>query len=89
MKPKCNQESENKTRARIILSRNLKAYRMYFNLSQEKVSLMTGISIRGYGKIERGEVAPSLDTMDKLASGLGLSITTLLDESTAYRLGEE
>ena len=69
------------TRTTVILARNLKFYRMHYRLSQEEMAWRTGLSHRGYGKIERCEVAASLDTIDKLAFGTGLTTSELLDEN--------
>ena len=66
-------------KAKEILAHNLKAYRTYFNLSQEEISLQVGLSVRGYGKIERQEVGTSLETLEKLSCGLGISIEMLLN----------
>jgi len=37
--------------------------------------------VRGYGKIERCEVNASLDTLDKLVDGTGLSRAQLLTDA--------
>ncbi len=63
-----------------ILSENLKKYRQENRISQEELAARADLSTRGYGKIERGEVHPSLETLDKLARATGLSQSLLLTE---------
>ncbi|MBE6111909.1 MAG: helix-turn-helix transcriptional regulator [Peptococcaceae bacterium] len=63
-----------------ILSENLKKYRQDHRISQEELAARAELSTRGYGKIERGEVHPSLETLDKLARATGLSQSALLSD---------
>lgn len=65
-----------------ILSENLKKYRQTNRISQEELAARAELSTRGYGKIERGEVHPSLETLDKLARATGLSQSYLLSEES-------
>lgn len=65
-----------------ILSENLKKYRQANRISQEELAARAELSTRGYGKIERGEVHPSLETLDKLARATGLSQSFLLSEES-------
>lgn len=64
--------------AKMILAKNLKQFRKSSHLSQEELAARADLSARGYGKIERGEVHASLETLDKLATGTGLSLAALL-----------
>lgn len=64
-----------------ILSLNLKKYRKENQISQEEMAARAELSTRGYGKIERGEVQSSLDTLDKLCHATGLSQAFLLTEN--------
>ena len=50
-----------------ILAQNLKAYRIMFKMSQLEMAQRVHMSYRGYGKLERQEVAACLDTIDKVA----------------------
>ncbi len=65
-----------------ILSEKLKKYRQENRISQEELAGRADLSTRGYGKIERGEVHPSLETLDKLARATGLSQSYLLTEES-------
>lgn len=64
-----------------ILSLNLKKYRKENRISQEEMAARAELNTRGYGKIERGEVQSSLDTLDKLCRATGLSQAFLLTEN--------
>ena len=64
--------------ARTILANNLKGFRANCHLSQEELAARAEMSTRGYGKIERGEVCASLETLNKLVDGTGLSYAELL-----------
>lgn len=64
-----------------ILSLNLKKYRKENRISQEEMAARAELSTRGYGKIERGEVQSSLNTLDKLCRATGLSQAFLLTEN--------
>lgn len=63
----------------ITLARNLKAIREKKKLSLEKVSELSGVSKTMIGQIERGESSPTLTTIWKIANGLKVSFTTLID----------
>ena len=65
-------------KAKMILTSNLKSFRAKNKISQEELAARANLSTRGYGKIERGEVQPSLETLDKLSQGTGLSQAELL-----------
>ncbi|CAM4028465.1 DNA-binding protein [Bacillus manliponensis] len=63
----------------LILARNLKAIREKEKLSLEKVSQLSGVSKAMIGQIERGESSPTLTTIWKIANGLKVSFTSLIN----------
>ena len=63
----------------LILARNLKAIREKEKLSLEKVSQLSGVSKTMIGQIERGESSPTLTTIWKIANGLKISFTSLIN----------
>ncbi|WP_102275211.1 helix-turn-helix domain-containing protein [Cytobacillus massiliigabonensis] len=65
----------------LILAKNLKAYRERKKLSLEKVSELTGVSKTMIGQIERGESSPTITTIWKIANGLKISFTSLINQS--------
>ncbi|PYE50312.1 helix-turn-helix transcriptional regulator [Paenibacillus barcinonensis] len=64
----------------LILARNMKLIREQRKLSLDKVAELSGISKTMLGQIERGESNPSIATVWKIANGLKISFTTLIDE---------
>lgn len=60
-----------------VLANNLRTYRESNGITQAELAERAHISIRGYGKIERCEVSPSLKTIEALATAV---------ETTPYRL---
>ena len=49
------------------------------NLSVRQVSIMTGVSKSAINKIMNGEASPTIDTLERLAKGLKIRISDLLD----------
>lgn len=64
----------------LILSKNLKHLRNERKLSLDKLADLTGISKTMLGQIERGESNPSITTVWKIANGLKISFTALINE---------
>ncbi len=64
----------------IIISENLKRFRTEKGLSLDKVAKITGVSKSMLGQIERGESNPTISTVWKIANGLKVSFTALLNQ---------
>ncbi|WCK54907.1 XRE family transcriptional regulator [Aneurinibacillus sp. Ricciae_BoGa-3] len=62
-----------------VIAKNLKMMRENKKLSLEKVSEMTGVSKTMLGQIERGESSPTITTVWKIAKGLKISFTSLIN----------
>ncbi|MDX8360522.1 helix-turn-helix domain-containing protein [Cytobacillus sp. IB215316] len=62
-----------------ILGKNLKAIREKQKLSLEKASDLSGVSKAMIGQIERGESSPTITTIWKIANGLKVSFTSLIN----------
>jgi XRE family transcriptional regulator, regulator of sulfur utilization len=62
-----------------IIAKNLKSHRERKKLSLEKVAELTGVSKTMVGQIERGESSPTITTLWKIANGLKISFTTLIE----------
>src|SRR5215207_10625287 len=59
----------------------IRAARRAAGLSQEELARRAGMSLKGMGDIERGDIDdPHLSSLSKIAKGLGTSIGELLDE---------
>ncbi|QGQ97512.1 XRE family transcriptional regulator [Paenibacillus psychroresistens] len=66
----------------IKLGKNLKAIRNSRGLSLDKVAELTGVSKAMLAQVERGESSPSISIIWKIANGLHLSFTTLIEEQS-------
>jgi XRE family transcriptional regulator, regulator of sulfur utilization len=64
----------------MIVAQNLKRYREEKKLSLEKVSEMSGVSKTMLSQIERGESSPTISTLWKIATGLKVTFTELVDK---------
>lgn len=63
-----------------IIAMNLKRLRAERNLSLGKLSELSGVSKVMLSQIEKGESSPTINTLWKIASGLQVSYTKLIDE---------
>lgn len=63
-----------------IIANNLKNIRDTKKLSLDKVAQLTGVSKSMLGQIERGESNPTITTVWKIANGLKVPFTSLVDE---------
>ncbi|SMC89790.1 helix-turn-helix domain-containing protein [Sporomusa malonica] len=63
----------------LIIASNLKRIREEKKLSLEKVADITGVSKSMLGQIERGESSPTINTIWKIAIGLKVSFTSLIN----------
>ena len=66
----------------ITLSKKIRQLRREQRMTQEKVASRTGFSKAFISKIETHATSPSIASLAKIASALGVSISTLLDESS-------
>jgi hypothetical protein len=74
-----------KRSSRISLASNLRAARSLFRWSQEELGLRCGLKRTYVGALERREVNPGIDNLDKLAVGVGvLAHVLLLSPDRAY-----
>ncbi len=64
-----------------IIAENLKRLRKERKLSLDKVAEMTEVSKSMLSQIERGESSPTVSTLWKIATGLHVSFTSLMEAS--------
>ena len=57
----------------------IKLLRTKLNLSQEELGFKAGLNKNSIGGIERGENVPSIDTLNKIACALEISLSDLID----------
>jgi transcriptional regulator with XRE-family HTH domain len=75
-----------KTMSRICLAANLRAIRSLFRWSQEDLGQQCGLKRTYVGALERREVNPGIDNLDKIALGVGvLAHVLLLAPELAYK----
>ena len=55
-----------------------------YSHSQEELAFRCGVHRTYIGAIERGEKSPTLNTVKKIADGLGLSIIELFKDEAEY-----
>lgn len=66
------------TETRKSLGDRLRILREERNLTQKKFALMIGMDRSQYAKIENGKTDPGLSKIEKIAGGMGLSMSDLL-----------
>lgn len=62
------------------VANKIKALRKARNISQHELEERSGVSQSAISSIERGEKAPTIETLQMLANGLRVPVTDLLDE---------
>lgn len=65
--------------ARQLLGMRLKSIRNELGLSQEELAYRCGMHASHIGFLERGHRNPTLDTLERVALGLGINLSELLD----------
>lgn len=58
----------------------VRKYRKERNMSQEQLALLCNMDLSYLGRIERGEVNPTLEKLYELAKSLGVNVKDLLPE---------
>lgn len=69
----------NKTPINIAFGKRLAGLRKLAGLSQEAFAFKCGFDRTYMGIIERGEKSPTLNTLDKIAEGLNIPLSHLMD----------
>ncbi|MFH1228251.1 MAG: helix-turn-helix transcriptional regulator [Planctomycetota bacterium] len=62
-----------------LLGRRIRAIRKEMKLKRAEFARLVGMSMEAIGLIERGEVAPRIDTLHKIAVSLNIPLAKLLD----------
>ena len=61
------------------ICRKIRLERQKLGLSQEEFADKAGLSRNAICKIESGKVSPTLETLEKIASGLEMELVDLID----------
>lgn len=64
----------------------VRALRNERELTQEQLCEAAGLSLDAVSRIEHGSRVPTLDTIERLARGLGVSVTSLLADTPPAKL---
>ncbi|MEU6952052.1 helix-turn-helix transcriptional regulator [Streptomyces sp. NPDC045714] len=59
---------------RLQIADAIRAARIYTGYTQEEASIRAGISLDSYNRIEQGHASPKIDTLIKIADGLGVEL---------------
>lgn len=62
------------------LGNRIRSYRKQQHLSQEDLAELCGFHPTYIGQLERGEKNATLESINKLSQGLGISLNTLLED---------
>ena len=65
---------------RMILARNIRAYRLKMNRSQEALAEICGLHRTYVGSVERGERNVTLSTQEAFSEALGVTVVELLTD---------
>ena len=71
------------------LGKNIKKWRLRNGWTQEQLAEMLNIEIESVSRFERGIRSPSLERLGNIADILGVPVSTLLDDESAYEAGKE
>lgn len=66
--------------AAAVFGEVIRAERVRQAIAQDQFALMANVDRSYYGKLERGERQPSLALILRIAKGLGISASSLLDQ---------
>lgn len=69
----------------IEIGNRIRSARKRLNITQEQAAERCDITASFYGHIERGDKKMSIETLSKIAQGLGISVDTILLEKNPDR----
>ena len=72
--------------SKLLLGRRIRRIRTELGLSQEELAFRCGMQASHIGFLERGQRNPTLDTLERIAAGLGISVCDLLNFDAAAHI---
>lgn len=63
------------------IAKLLRERRVTLRITQEDLAIITGLSTRTIGDIEQGKGNPSLSSIEKVASALGVELTIVVKQT--------
>ncbi|MEI6177444.1 MAG: helix-turn-helix transcriptional regulator [Verrucomicrobiota bacterium] len=73
----------------ITLGNRVRTWRVHFNLTQGELEAKAGLAHNAVSRIEKEEVSPRLETVEKLAAAMAISIEQLQFGTPSRALTEE
>jgi transcriptional regulator with XRE-family HTH domain len=64
-----------------LIGNNIRIFRQKSGLSQEQLALQSGMNTSYIGQIERGEKNPTVRTLEKIATTLGITFIDLISST--------
>lgn len=64
-----------------LIGNNIRIFRQKSGLSQEQLALQSGMNTSYIGQIERGEKNPTVKTLEKIATTLGITFIDLISSA--------
>jgi transcriptional regulator with XRE-family HTH domain len=71
-----------------VLGKRIRDLRTNKGISQEKLAELAGLHFTYIGQVERAEKTPTVDTVGKIARGLGIPMAKLFENIDEYAEGE-
>jgi transcriptional regulator with XRE-family HTH domain len=68
---------------RKTVSRNIKALRLQRGLSQQKLAEQAHMTLRYVSYLENTEANVTLDVLERVATGLGVSVTQIVNDNSS------
>ena len=68
-----------------LIGKRIQRFRIQRNMSQETLALAAEIHPAYFGRVERGERCPTVDTLFKISQGLKVPLSELLDISAEIK----
>lgn len=79
---------ESSRNAFAVVGERIRLARVARNLTQEDVAHASGMNLSYYGKLERGQNNPTLDTLVRVADVIGAALPDLVTDLSADQLPE-
>lgn len=71
-----------------IFIENMKQYRKFFGISQEKLANLSGLDVSYVGRIERKVVCPTLSTINKIAKAFKVDTSLMFVKDSVMCLDD-
>ena len=73
----------------LVTGQRIRSYRLRKKLSQEELAERCGLHPTYIGQVERGEKNATIESISRIADGLGISLSTLFENIEAGGISED